>query len=131
MTNVFDNRLSINISTTGAPIANKITRKYAAKSGTTDFDSWIIGYNKRIVLGIWTGYDDNRPIDNSDVKYIKYLWAEIVERYNAGKTDAWYDLPSDVIPIVLNPVTGAVAHQNEYRKALYFRVDNLPWYIFD
>ena len=70
MTNVFDSRLSINISTTGAAIAHKITKKYAAKSGTTDFDSWIVGYNKKIVLGIWTGYDDNRPIDNSDVKYI-------------------------------------------------------------
>ncbi len=131
MTNVFDNRLSINISTTGAAIAHKITKKYAAKSGTTDFDSWIVGYNKKIVLGIWTGYDDNRPIDNSDVKYIKYLWAEIVERYNAKNSDTWYELPNDVIPVVLNPVTGSVAHKNEYKKALYFRVDNLPWYIFE
>ncbi|MDD4077010.1 MAG: transglycosylase domain-containing protein [Bacilli bacterium] len=130
MTNVFDNRLSINISTTGAPIAHKLTKKYAAKSGTTDFDSWIIGYNKTVSLGIWTGYDDNRLIDNAKVKYIKFLWAEIVERYNAKKNDTWYQLPKDVIPIVLNPITGTVAHQNEYKKALYFRVDNLPWYIF-
>ena len=64
------------------------------------------------------------------MKYIKFLWAEIVERYNAKKNDTWYQLPKDVIPIVLNPITGTVAHQNEYKKALYFRVDNLPWYIF-
>ena len=131
LTNVFDNRMSINISTTGAPIAHKLTKKYAAKSGTTDFDSWIIGYNKTIALGIWTGYDDNRLIDNAKAKYIKFLWAEIVERYNMKKNDTWYQLPNDVIPIVLNPITGTVAHENEYKKALYFRVDNLPWYIFE
>ena len=57
MTNVFDNRLAINISTTGAQIANKLTRKYAGKSGTTNTDNWMIGYNADIVLGVWTGYD--------------------------------------------------------------------------
>lgn len=131
MTNVFDNRLSINISTTGAAIAYKLTRKYAAKSGTTDFDSWIVGYNKSIVLGVWTGYDDNRVIENIEGKYIKYLWADIVEQYNSGKTDTWYDLPDDVVPLVLNPTTGMIAEKNEYRKPLYFRADNLPWHVFD
>jgi len=131
MTNVFDNRLSINISTTGAPIAYKLTKKYAAKSGTTDFDSWIVGYNKTITLGIWTGYDDNRPIDNRQCRYIKFLWAEIVERYNKTRNDTWYEIPNNVVPIVLNPTTGMIAHNKEYKKPLYFRVDNLPWYIFD
>lgn len=131
MTNVFDNRLSINISTTGAAIANKLTKKYAAKSGSTNTDNWMIGYNNELVLGIWTGYDDNTYIENNDVKFIKYIWAEVMENYMKGKQDTWYETPKNVVSITLNPTTGMVAHQNEYKKSLYFRSDNLPWYIFD
>lgn len=131
MTNVFDNRLAINISTTGAAIANRLTKTYAAKSGSTNTDNWMIGYNNEIVLGIWTGFDDNKFIDNSEVKFIKFIWAEIMEEYMQNKADAWYELPRNVIPISLNPISGAVAHSNEYKKDLYFRNDNLPWYIYE
>ena len=31
----------------------KISNKYAIKTGTTDTDMWIIGYNKNAVLSIW------------------------------------------------------------------------------
>jgi membrane peptidoglycan carboxypeptidase len=132
LTNVFDNHLAININTTGSAIANKLTHKYAGKSGSTNTDNWMIGYNSELVLGIWTGYDDNKFIDNSDVKFIKYIWAEIMENYMRGKTtDGWYDTPNNVIPISLNPITGQVAHKNEYKKDLYFKSDNLPWYVFE
>lgn len=131
MTNVFDNRLSINISTTGAAIASKLTKTYAAKSGSTNYDNWMVGYNKDIVLGIWTGFDDNTYIDNNEVRFIKFIWAEIMEGFMANKPDAWYELPENVVPISLNPITGMVAYANEYKKDLYFRLDNLPWYIFE
>jgi len=131
MTNVFDNRLAINISTTGAAIANKLTKTYAAKSGSTDFDNWMLGYNSEIVLGIWTGFDDNSYIDNNQVKYIKFIWAEIMEQFMQNKGDGWYKQPENVVAISLNPTTGMVAHGNEYKKNLYFRMDNLPWYIFN
>jgi len=132
MTNVFDNRLSINISTTGAQIANRLTKKYAGKSGSTNTDNWMIGYNKDIVLGIWTGYDDNKFIENYEVKFIKFIWADIVEAYMANiKGNGWYEAPNNIIAISLNPTTGHVAHANEYKKDLFFKADNLPWYIFD
>ncbi len=36
----------------------------AGKTGTTDDyrDAWFIGYNKKLVLGIWTGFDDNTSL---------------------------------------------------------------------
>jgi membrane carboxypeptidase/penicillin-binding protein len=119
MTNVFDNRLAININTTGAAIANKLAHKYAGKSGSTNSDNWMIGYNKDIVLGIWTGYDDNTYIENSEVKFIKYIWADIVENYMKQRTDeGWYDTPVNVVGVELNPTTGMIAHSNEYSKKL-------------
>lgn len=131
MTNVFDNRLAINIATTGAPIANKLTRKYAGKSGTTNTDNWMIGYNADIVLGVWTGYDKKKFIENSEVKFIKHIWGDIMENYLKGKGECWYEVPENVISIKVNPTTGLIAKKNEYRKDLYFKADNLPWYIYN
>ncbi|MDD3999578.1 MAG: PBP1A family penicillin-binding protein [Bacilli bacterium] len=131
MTNVFDNRLAINISTTGSAIANKLTKKYAGKSGTTNTDNWMIGYNSDLVLGIWTGYDEKKFIENAEVKYIKYVWAEIMENYLKDRPQGWYETPNNIISIKINPTTGLIAKKNEYKKDLYFKEDNLPWYIFN
>lgn len=131
MTNMFDNNLSINISVTGAKIASMLSNKYAAKTGSTDTDNWIVGYNNRIVLGIWCGYDDNRKIDNGKGSFIKYVWAEIMEKYNYNKFDTWFEKPSNVISIILNPTYGKIAMNNEYSKKLYFKSSNIPWNIFD
>lgn len=130
MTNVFDNRLALNINVTGAPIANMLTKKYAAKSGSTDFDGWIVGYNKDIVLGIWTGYDDSREIIMSDEqKYIKYIWAESIEGYMQNRPNGWYDTPNNVIAMALNPINGLPHGPKNFTKLMYFKNDNLPWYI--
>lgn len=132
MTNVFDNRLAININVTGAPIANMLTRKYAAKSGSTDFDNWIVGYNKDIVLGIWTGYDDSREIIRSDEqKYIKYIWAEAIEAYMKNCGNGWYEMPSNVTAIALNPISGNLTGPNNFTKLMYFKKDNLPWHLLN
>lgn len=131
MTNVFDNNLSINVNTTGASISAKLTKKYAAKSGSTDYDNWMIGFNKDIVLGIWTGYDNNSKIKNSQTRFIKYIWADILEEYNKNNQDSWYAQPNDVIGIELNPTTGMIAKNNEYKKRLYFKKNNLPFYLFN
>lgn len=130
MTNVFDNKLAINTNTTGASIAAKLTKKYAAKSGSTDYDNWMIGFNSNIVLGIWTGNDDSSIIKNSETKFIKNIWADVMEEYSKNKSNLWYNQPKNVIAIELNPITGKVAEDGEYKKRLYFLNNNLPWYLF-
>ncbi|HHU56605.1 MAG TPA: PBP1A family penicillin-binding protein [Acholeplasmataceae bacterium] len=131
MTNVFDNNFRINISATGAPISGMLTRRYAAKTGTTDYDAWVLGYNKDIVLGIWCGYDDNSLLRPSDARFIKFLWAECVEDYMAGKPYSWYEPMDDVVKIRVNPINGKLAQKGEYEKELFFDIDNIPWYIFE
>lgn len=131
MTNMFDNRLSINISVTGASLKSMLTKKYAGKSGSTDTDNWMIGYNNNLLLGIWCGYDDNRILKSGEGTFIKYIWAEIMEQYTKEMTNNWYDTPNTVTSIILNPITGTLAKNNEYSKKLYFNINNIPWYIFD
>ena len=57
--------------------------------------------------------------------------AEIMEKYTNHFKDNWYETPSNVTSIVLNPTTGKIAEDNEYSKNVYFNVNNIPWYIFE
>lgn len=132
MTSIFDNNLTYNIRPTGVSIKSLLTNgKFAAKSGSTDTDNWMVGYNSDIALSVWTGYDDNKLITSSeDTKFGKYIWADAINAYykSTNKKPSWYDTPSDVISIELNPMTGFYASFSGYTKPLYFKKSNLPWF---
>ena len=50
---------------------------------------------------------------------------------NTGK-GLWYgaNVYKNVIGIELNPTTGNVAKSGEYKKELFFKTNNLPWFIY-
>ncbi len=130
MCNIFDSRIIFNTRPTGVTIASRLTHTYAAKSGSTDTDNWMIGYNQDILVSVWTGYDDNRLITKKqDTVIAKYLWADIVEGYLKNKNTTWYQTPDDVISVSLDPITGFYAGFNNYSKPLYFKKSNIPWYL--
>ncbi len=130
MTNIFDGGLTVNIRPTGMAIANRLTHKYAAKSGSTDTDYWMVGYNPDLLVSVWTGYDDNRKITlKKDSLAAKYIWADIMEKYFENKNTNWYQCPNDVIGVNLNPITGFYSSFNEYNKTMYFKENNIPWYL--
>lgn len=97
-----------------------ITHKYAIKSGTTDTDLWIMGYNKDVVLGVWNGYDDNGIIDSSEYSYHKKIWIETMEAYFKDHNATWYDVPDNVIGVLVNPITGIIANNNDEKKEMFF-----------
>lgn len=130
MTSIFDTNITYNIRPTGALISSMLSKKYAGKSGSTDTDNWMAGFNQNIVLTVWTGYDDNREITKrADKSFGKYVWADVMEKYNKNLPDTWYETPIDVIGIELNPLTGFYSSFNEYTKLFYFKKSNIPWYI--
>src|SRR5690625_7261135 len=49
LTGMFDETLNSYMTVTGASIADQLTRSYAGKSGSTDFDSWMVGYSPSLV----------------------------------------------------------------------------------
>ena len=103
-------------------IANKLTKKYSVKTGTTDTDHLIFGYNKDVVVGIWSGYDDNRISETGEGKQIKYMWADIVENYTKDKENTWYDLPSNIVGILVNPISGEVADENTKNATMFYYI---------
>lgn len=103
-------------------IAPKMTHKYAIKSGTTNTDNLIFGYNKDLVVGMWTGYDDNKDVSSKDSSNLKNAWVDIMESYLEGKTDdeTWYETPSNVVGVAIDPISGKAATDSTKAKVLYY-----------
>lgn len=100
----------------------KMTHKYAVKSGTTNTDNLIFGYNKNLLVGLWTGYDDNKNVDNLDSSNLKNMWVDIMEEALAGKKDeeTWYEVPDNVVGVAVDPISGEVAKDGNKAKILYY-----------
>ena len=71
LNNCYDSTLIDYSQPTCISIKPNINKKYAIKTGSTNTDSWTIGYNKNVVTGIWVGYDNNLKLENSDSKIFK------------------------------------------------------------
>ena len=98
----------------------KMTNRYAVKSGTTNTDMWIIGYNKDAVLGVWTGYDDNREFTSADTSHHKDIWIETMEGYLKDKKSNWYEVPNNIVGVLVNPLTGEVANTNTKKSKMFY-----------
>ncbi|MEG2620507.1 MAG: PBP1A family penicillin-binding protein [Bacilli bacterium] len=129
LSNTYDPNLKSYASPTCASIAPKITRKYAVKSGTTDYDLWTVGYNPDITVGVWTGYDDNRKLSNKEYKYAKNIWADTIENYLRDEKQTWYKKPDNVVGVLTDVETGAVAtNESKLKKILYYIKGTEPGY---
>lgn len=98
----------------------KITNRYSIKSGTTNTDMWIIGYNQDAVLGIWTGYDDNSILSGNEYSYHKDIWIETMEDYLKDKDSSWYDIPDNIVGVLVNPITGEISKSEDKKKKLFY-----------
>lgn len=105
---------------TALNIAGSLTHKYAIKTGSTNTDYWIVGYNPDALVMMWMGYDDNRECDKSVRNQAKKIWAKVIEDATKDK-DNWYETPKNVIAIPLDAVTGNVPKTNS-KTALYYFV---------
>lgn len=122
LTSTYDlNMVDYNYPTCGS-LVSKITNKYALKSGTTDTDAWTIGYNKDILVGIWNGYDDNKTIEMNAVRTSKNIWVDTIEEYLKDKKTSWYNMPDNVVGVVVNPIDGKLAKENTQKKKILYYI---------
>lgn len=101
-------------------LAGRMKYDYAIKTGTTNTDSLIFGYNKQMIMGIWTGYDDNR---NSAVNLgtnIREIWFETIESTVDESKDHWYEIPNNVVGVLVNPITGELATPDSKKSIFYY-----------
>ena len=97
-----------------------LSNKYGIKSGSTDTDNWVIGFNPNAVMSIWVGYDNNEPLLVNDYKYIKKIWANTMEKYLKDKDNTWYKKPDDIIGVFVDPITGELPTEKTKKKKLFY-----------
>ncbi|ENH96292.1 penicillin-binding protein [Gracilibacillus halophilus YIM-C55.5] len=107
MKGIFREELNGYMPVTGASVSNQISRDYAAKSGTTDGDQWMIGFSPSLTAGVWVGYDDNREITNVEEKgYAKEIWVRFMEKAHESLPEENYKRPEDLIKVAIDLETG-------------------------
>lgn len=73
MQGMFDQSIASNV--TGSSIANKLPCIISGKSGLSNYDSYMIGYNDEYIIGCWSGYSTNKYLEDSELKaYPKKLF---------------------------------------------------------
>ena len=102
-------------------MASSITHKYAIKTGSTDTDSWVVGYTPEIVFASWAGYDDSSNIPTEVIAGNKSSWITSMEAYFKENDATWYKAPENIVGMLVNPITGnPVVSNNENKKILYY-----------
>jgi 1A family penicillin-binding protein len=110
-------------------IKPKMSHKYAIKTGTTNTDYWISGYNPNVLMLVWVGYDNNKEVSQDENQYAKNIWIDSVEYFLKDKDNNWYEKPDGVIGLIKDPITGSDTNNNE-KAALYYYVKGTENAVF-
>lgn len=120
LTSTYDkNFIDYNVPT-ALGLSTKLKHTYALKSGTTDTDEWYIGYNKKAVLAVWLGYDNNKEIGKIALN-AQNIWYKTIENYEKNMKDVWYKAPKSLSPVFVDPISGnPINDDREKKKLMYF-----------
>ena len=82
----------------------------AGKTGTTDGyrDAWFIGYTPDLVIGVWVGFDDERPIKLTGSQAALPIWSQVARRL-ISRTTPDFEMPSGMVQREIDPRTGQLA----------------------
>jgi penicillin-binding protein 1B len=87
-----------------------LTGSIAGKTGTTDGyrDAWFVGYTSEVVIGVWVGFDDERPVRLTGAQAALPIWMEIARRILPEHVSP-FPQPSGIIVREIDPKTGQLA----------------------
>lgn len=128
MTGVFDEKLNGYARVTGSSILNKMSRPYAGKSGTTETDSWMIGYTPQLVTAVWTGYDQGKDIElTAEKSYAKNIWIDFMESALKDEPVKKFKAPKGTVGVYLDPENGKLATEGcPVKRLTYFAEGTEP-----
>ncbi|MFC4402832.1 transglycosylase domain-containing protein [Gracilibacillus xinjiangensis] len=110
MKGMFKQELNGYMSVTGASISNQLTHEYAGKSGTTNSDSWMIGFSPSVTAGVWIGYDDNREMTKTaEHEFAKNIWANFMEKAHENIPVTHMVRPDNIVEATIDLNTGLLA----------------------
>jgi 1A family penicillin-binding protein len=89
----------------------RIDRPAAVKTGTTtNFrDNWTIGYTPSVVVGVWVGNADSRPMLNvTGVSGAGPIWHQFMRRVSVGDPPQDFERPDGLVQVEICALSGAL-----------------------
>lgn len=127
LTNTYNSTFIDYLNPTVIYLNSKISRKYALKSGTTENDYWIVGYNPDILMIVWAGNDMNENVDSSYSKKVKNIWCNTVETYEKDKEITWYEMSDNIVGVPLDAITAKPSTSQDKNIIYYFKKGSEPY----
>jgi membrane carboxypeptidase/penicillin-binding protein len=83
----------------------------AGKTGTTnDYrDAWFVGFTPTLLVTVWVGFDDNRPIHLAGAQAALPIWVEFMREATRGHPPLTFQPPPDVELVTIDPQSGELA----------------------
>lgn len=127
MTGMFDPVFSDYSPATGVALRPRMTQTYAAKSGTTNSDQWLVGYSPSIAAGVWNGYDQGKTLSvQEDMAASKQVWIDFMESVSDGKNEG-FKMPAGVQGVVIDIETGKLANDAcPKQRLVYLKTEDVP-----
>ena len=86
----------------------QIAGKTGTTTGTTNL--WFCGYTPYLTASIWTGYDDNQPMeDKFEAQYHKYMWRDVMKRIHEDYEYKDFKMPVSLTTKKVCAITGKIA----------------------
>ncbi|WP_042470745.1 transglycosylase domain-containing protein [Bacillus ndiopicus] len=128
MTGIFDPIYSDYSPATGVAIRGRMTHTYAAKSGTTISDQWLVGYTPSITAGVWNGYDQGKTLSvQEDMAATKQVWIDFMEAIHNGKANEVFPVPDGVQGVVVDIETGKLGMDAcPKQRLVYLKESDVP-----
>lgn len=128
MTGIFDPIFSDYSPATGVSLRSRMTHTYAAKSGTTLSDQWLIGYSPSITTGVWNGYDQGKTLSSSsDMSAHKQVWIDFMEAVHRDKPNESFEVPKGVRGVMIDIETGKLATDAcPKQRLMYLKEEDIP-----
>lgn len=128
MTGIFDPVFSDYSPATGISIRSRMTHTYAAKSGSTNSDQWLIGFTPNLTAGVWNGYDQGKNLTSKeDSAATKQIWIDFMESVNKGTKNEDFTKPKGVKGVVIDIETGKLATDAcPKQRLVYLETKDVP-----
>ncbi|MFQ7672738.1 MAG: penicillin-binding transpeptidase domain-containing protein [Clostridium sp.] len=83
----------------------------AGKTGTTtdSVDLWLSAYTPYLTASVWTGYDDNKPMEGLSQSFHMKIWKKVMERIHEGYEYKDFKMPTSIEKKTICTQTGKLA----------------------
>ncbi|NDI34815.1 transglycosylase domain-containing protein [Chengkuizengella sediminis] len=97
---------------TGNRVSKILKRPVAAKTGTTNTDSWMVGFTPELSTAVWIGYDKDLTISPVESMLASPIFAEYTERTLEAIPPKLFPVPDEVVSVYVDVKSGKLATED-------------------